>query len=175
MDPDGDPLEIDFLGGSSQFSIDPLRSVTLRTDGQGPLAVGSATVNTSADTVDGVIRFAIPGFGVAGVPASPVLTKALVAVRNEGSIRTALAIRNTDTSEMKVNVQVWVDGIHLETMITIPVGGQIARFVDEIFPDLSGEFSGTALLEGVDGGSFAAIALEQGPSVFTTLPVTRLP
>ena len=175
MDPDGDPLEIDFLGGSSQFSIDPLRSVTLRTDGQGALAVGSATVNTSADTVDGVIRFAIPGFGVAGVPASPVLTKALVAVRNEGSIRTALAIRNTDTSEIKVNVQVWVDGIHLETMITIPVGGQIARFVDEIFPGLSGEFSGTALLEGVDGGSFAAIALEQGPSVFTTLPVTRLP
>ena len=179
LDPDGDPLDVGFVGGTNEVTIDPMSAATLRTDGMGDLVVGSASA-TATGPLAGVIRFAIlPGFGVAGVPASTPLTSALVPVRNLGTVRTTLAIRNTYKNEITVTVEVWVDvgltqKVHETTTMMIPAGGRIASFVDEIFPALAGtEFNGTATLK-VDEGSFAAVGLEQGPGVFTTLPVTPL-
>ncbi len=175
LDPDGNPLDVAFEGGSNQATIEPSRSATFRTDGMGDLVVGSASV-TANGPVAGVIKFGIPGFGVAGVQSSKPLTAFLVPVRNEGTIRTALAIRNTSRIEIWVTLEAWVfvggESVHLEAEIHLGVGAGSARFVDEIFPELDGqEFSGTVTAQ-VDDGHMAAIALEQGPGVFTTLPVT---
>ena len=177
LDPDGNPLDVGFEGGSNEATIEPSRSATFRTDGMGDLVVGSASV-TANGPVDGVIRFAIPGFGVAGVQSAKPLSAFLVPVRNEGTIRTALAIRNTSRIEIWVTLKAWVivggESVHLEAEIHLGVGARSASFVDEIFPELDlQEFSGTVRAE-VEEGHMAAIALEQGPGVFTTLPVTPL-
>ncbi len=173
LDPNGNPLNVGFEGGGSEATLAPRESATLRTDGQGDLVVGSASV-TANGPVAGVVRFTIPNIGVAGVQSSSPLPAFLVPVRNEGVVRTALAIRNTSMNEITVTCSFWAGDLHLETMITIPVGGRIAEFVDEIFPELEGtEFSGTVVCE-ASGGFMAATALEQGPGVFTTLPVTPL-
>lgn len=63
----------------------------------------------------------------------------------------------------------------MEATEVIAAGARIAEFVDEIFVPLAGgDFSGTAAITVDAPGAFAAIALEQGPGVFTTLPVNPL-
>lgn len=171
LDPDGNPLDVMFEGGTNEVMLDPNESATLRTDGMGDLVVGSASVTSNGSTLTGVVRFAVPGFGVAGVPASAPLQAGIAPVRNEGTIRTALAIRNTSNTDITAGIWFISGETMLHTEIMIPVGGRIAQFVDEIFEaELGGtEFSGSAIVM-TDEGSFAAIALEQGPGVFTTLP-----
>ncbi len=178
LDPDGNPLDVAFESsgpaGGTQISVEPRGAVTLRTDGQGELAVGSVAV-FSDRPLAGVVRFAIPGFGVAGVPASPPLTTAIVPVRNEGSIRTGLAIRNTAGTAIRVHWWVWKWGAlfpeHFHGEFNIVFGGRRAVFIDELVPELRGvDFTGVATMQ-VDEGSFAAIAVEQGEGVFTSLPV----
>ena len=174
LDPDGNPLDVGFEGGTSEVVIGPLDSATLRTDGQGELVSGTASV-TANGPVAGVLRFAIPGFGVAGVPASPPLSAFLVPVRNQGGIRTGLACQSTANVVVTVTCRFWSGDLHLETNFPIPVGGQASLFVDQLFPELEGtEFTGTVSCT-VSGGLAAAISLEQGPGVFTTLPVVPLP
>ena len=70
------------------FSIPPLGAVTISTDGQGPVTSGAVVV-TSDRPLGGVIRFNIPGIGVAGVGASPPLSRFIIPVsRKAGSINT---------------------------------------------------------------------------------------
>ena len=174
LDPDGNPLDVGFEGGTSEATIEPRQSATFRTDGQGNLVTGSASV-TANGPVAGVLRFTLPGFGVAGVQSSPPLSAFLVPVRNEGDIRTALAIRNTSRNAITVFCDFWFGDLHLTTSFEIPVGGRTAQFVDEIFPELKDtDFNGTVVCQ-AGGGFMAAIALEQGEGVFTTLPVIPLP
>ena len=94
-------------------------------------------------------------------------------VRNAGSIRTALAIQNVSGNQNTVTITYRSGATEMQTTQVIPVNGRTAQFVDEIFPTLSGDFNGTATITSPD--PFAAIALEQGPGVITTLPVTPLP
>ncbi len=174
LDPDGNPLDVGFEGGTSEATIEPREAVTFRTDGQGELVVGSASV-TATGPVAGVIRFFAPGSGIAGVQSSTPLSAFLVPVRNEGGIRTALAIRNTSKNAITVFCDFWFGDLHLTTSSEIPVGGRNAQFVEEIFPELKDtDFNGTVLCQ-AGGGFMAAIALEQGEGVFTTLPVFPLP
>ncbi len=174
LDPNGNPLDVGFEGGSSEATIGPLETATLRTDGMGDLVLGSASV-TANGPISGVIRFAIPGLGVAGVPAAQKVGSFLVPVRNEGSVRTGLAIRNTSRNEITVTCTARVGGMSLEATVTIPVGGRLSQFVDEIFPELEGtEFDGSVVCKASEG-FMAAVALEVGAGVFTTLPVTPLP
>lgn len=167
LNADGDPSPVGF----DPVTLDPLESTTLRTDGMGDLEIGSVSVTAIGGPVGGVIRMSIPGFGVAGVPGQTPLNRAIVPVRNEGDVRTAIAIRNTSDNAIDVEVTFRGGGMELTEQLSIPVGGREARFVDEIFGDLFGtEFSGTVEIDaGQD--TFVALALEQGNGVFTTLPV----
>ena len=66
-----DDLEIQEDGSLSiQTAMEPLSELTISTHGQGELVSGSVKV-VSYEPIGGVLRFDLPGIGVAGVGASP--------------------------------------------------------------------------------------------------------
>jgi hypothetical protein len=174
-------------GGTTRvdFSVLPLGTVTLSTDGQGEVAVGAAVVSSDRP-IGGVIRFNIAGIGIAGVPASQPLNGFIFPVRRKaGGINTGIAIYNTASQSVALNLTLQdAQGrpvpngeVNIEDF---PAGGHLARFVggdgEVLFPDLNtNDFQGTLAVR-VTGGKVAAAALELGvqPGEFTTLPVTPL-
>ncbi len=200
LDDDGQPLQVGIAGESGdearpaiadassqvssvQFSVPARGAVTVSTDGQGDVVVGSAVV-TPDSTLGGVVRFELPGIGIAGVGASPSLSRFIVPVRREsGGINTGIALYNTESIAVTLDLtlrdqqgQTLSNGTR--TIVDFPAGGHLARFINEaeLFPgaDTDG-FEGTLVVE-VTGGKIAATALELGPEPgqFTTLPVTPL-
>jgi hypothetical protein len=193
-DMDGFPLPVGLTGGSGvvtpgvpvsqvDFSLEPFGSTTFETDGEGDIILGSAEV-ISNFPVSGVIRFSIPGIGIAGFGSAPPMARAIVPVRNEGGVRTAVAIRNNETNAITVGLSLRgedgsipgnVGPTSTTGEVQIPANGRVASFIDEYFSDadLTG-FVGTLVVT-ADDGSFSAIALELDqtqPGIFTSLPVS---
>lgn len=164
---------------SSAFTIPPLGVVTVSTFGMGPLSVGSARV-TANGPLGGVVRFHIPGIGIAGVGESRPLDRFLIPVRrNDTGINTGVALQNAGDGPVTISLT-----LRDKTGTAVPGGtatirnlvgrGHRARFLDELFPEANTQnFLGTISVE-VTGGMVAATALELGskPGEFTTLPVT---
>ena len=202
FDDDGLPLPIGIAGSegavplaaetspaealsSVPFSVASLGKVTVSTDGQGDLAVGSAVV-TSDGTLGGVVRFSIPGIGIAGVPVSQPLSGFLAPVRRQaGGINTGIAIHNTESQAVTLSLTLRdPQGVTVangtETIVDFPASGHLAQFIggagETLFPDAdTDDFEGTLVVE-VTGGNVAATALELGTvsGQFTILPVTAL-
>ena len=170
-----EPLQ---LVSSINFSIAPLDLLTVSTDGLGDLVAGSAVV-TSSGALGGVIRFHIPGIGIAGVGVSLPLSSFIVPVRQLASgISTGVAIYNAEGSSVTLKMTLRRQGAEV-AMITIedfPPHGHLAKFIHELFPGVAlNDFEGTLVVEAT-GGRVAATALELGSEAgqFTTLPVTAL-
>ena len=162
-------------------AIPPLGERTISTHGRGELTTGSVRVFADGPA-GGVLRFDLPGVGVAGVGASrPVASAVFPARRQSDGINTGAAIRNLTSQAMTVTCRLMREGENLaEAPIRLPAGGQVARFIDE--PDLFGEwfaaggssgFSGSVHCTAPGDGTFAGVALEldAGNRIFTTLPV----
>ena len=191
-DQDGDPiaarslvsltpdLEVGDDGALSPRTVmNPLGELTIATHGRGGQRVGSVTVR-AASSIGGVLRFDIPGFGVAGVGDSPTIRDALVPVRRQdGGINTGVAVRNRGTATLTLQCRLMRDGAVLEeTDIRLEVNGQDSRFIDAIFPvaDTS-DFAGSVRCTAPEPGLFSAVAFElDGVNrIFTTLPVVPVP
>ena len=202
-DKDGNPLPVGLAAvgdgivplataSSVNFSIPPLGDLTIATDGQGPVISGAAVV-TSDNPLGGVIRFSIPGIGIAGVGASQTLSAFIIPVRRKaGGINTGVAMHNTESTPVQVSLKLhqtpgqitpagfdtFQDGEPVATtsIDDFPAGGHVAKFINELFPGTDTDnFGGTLVVEVTDG-KVAATALELGtqPGEFTTLPVTAL-
>ena len=161
------------------FSIFPLGAITISTDGEGDLVVGSARVTATAD-LGGVIRFSIPDIGIAGVGASQPLSGFIAPVRREvGGINTGVAIRNTEDQAVALDLRLRTQGgieVAAATIDELVANGHLAKFIDELFPEVdTDDFVGTVVVQ-ASGGEIVATALELGddPGQFTTLPVTPL-
>ena len=76
-----------------QTEMEPLGKLTISTHGRGDLVSGSVQV-ASDGPIGGVLRFDLPGIGVAGVGASQPVRDALFPARRRGGLSTAAAIRN---------------------------------------------------------------------------------
>ena len=77
-------LEITEDGSLSvRTAMEPLGELTISTHGQGEVVSGSVKV-VSNGPIGGVLRFDLPGIGVAGVGASPPVRDALFPARREG-------------------------------------------------------------------------------------------
>ena len=77
-------LEITEDGALSvRTAMEPLGELTISTHGQGEVVSGSVKV-VSNGPIGGVLRFDLPGIGVAGVGASPPVRDALFPARREG-------------------------------------------------------------------------------------------
>ena len=158
---------------SVQTEMQPLQAVTISTHGRGEVVAGSVTV-VSNGPLGGVLRFDLPGVGVAGVGTGQPLTDALFpARRQEGGISTAAAIRNLEAEELVVSCRLMQEGIVLEEEeITLEINGQDGRFIEEVFTRTdTSDFVG--LVRCTAEGEFAGVAVELDAAnrIFTTLPV----
>ena len=178
---DGTPLDSDvFLPGGNSFTLAPLGTATLSTNGAGGLFTGSATVNSDSP-IAAVVRFDITGVGVAGVAASQVLTSAIAPVRRIGTLSSGVAVRNTGTSPIQVTLELKdengdvVEGGNPEP-ITLAGNEKIAKFLEVLFPAAqTTTFTGTICVT-AQSGQIVVIALELDflNNVFTTLPVSAV-
>ena len=156
-----------------QGEMGPLQEVTISTHGQGEVVAGSVTV-VSNGPIGGVLRFDLPGVGVAGVGAGqPVRDALFPARRQEGGISTAAAIRNLEAEELVVSCQLMQEGAVLEEVeIELQANGQDGRFIEEVFTTTdTSDFVG--LVRCTAEGEFTGVAVEldAGNGIFTTLPV----
>ena len=141
----------------------------------------SGSVRVVADEpIGGVLRFDIPGIGVAGVGASPPVRDVLFPVRRqEAGINTGVAVHNLGEEAMEVTCELMQGGTMLND-VSIPLAayGQEARFIEEMFTTTdTSNFVGLVRCDAVGEGRFTAVALEMDPATrtFTTLPVFPVP
>ena len=159
------------------FSIAPLGRVSIVTNGEEPL-VGSAIVNSNG-ILGGLVRFEIPGIGIAGVQSSPLMGGFIVPVRSENGIDTGVAFMNPSEEEVDLELSL-LDSFGDpmggdESMVSVPPRGHLAKFITELFEGVEVPFVGS-LVARVLNGRIAAVAVELGsqPGEFTTLAVTPL-
>ena len=187
-DQDGDPIVAESLVDITEdlevgddgalrpsAAINPLGELTISTHGRGGQVVGSAAV-VADGPIGGVLRFDIPGLGVAGVGDSPPVRDALVPVRRQdGGINTGVAVHNRGTTALLVRCRLMQAGVVLEeTMIPLAANGQDSRFIDQVFPGAdTSDFAGSVRCMTPEPGRFSAVAFElDGVNrIFTTLPV----
>ena len=173
-------LEITEDGALSiQSEMEPLGELTISTHGRGELVSGSVRV-VSDGPIGGVLRFDLPGIGVAGVGASqPVRDAIFPARRQAGGISTGAAIHNLGEEALVVGCQLMKDGAVLEEVeITLAANGQVARFIGEVFTGTdTSDFVGLVrcTAEGVAQFTGMALELDAGNRIFTTLPVVPVP
>ena len=128
--------------------------------------------------IGGVLRFDLPGVGVAGVGTGQPLTDALFPARRQaGGISTAAAIRNLEAEELVVSCQLMKEGIVLEEEeITLEVNGQDGRFIEEVFTRTdTSDFVGLVRCRAEGEFTGVAVELDAGQNIFTTLPVVPVP
>ena len=170
-------LEITGDGALSvRTDIASLGELTIATTGEGDLVRGSAAV-VADGPIGGVLRFDLPGIGVAGVGASQPLRDAIFPARRQaGRIRTAAAIRNLEEEELVVSCRLMKAGVVLEEVdIDLESNGQDGRFIEEVFTATdTSNFVGSVRCTAPPGeGMFTGVAVEldAGNQIFTTLPV----
>ena len=169
-------LEVRADGGLSvRTEMEPLGELTISTHGQGELVSGSVRV-VSDGPIGGVLRFDLPGIGVAGVGASQPVRDALFPARREGDLSTAAAIRNLGEEAIEVSCRLMKEGAVLEEEeIPLEANGQQSRYIGELFPRTdTSDFVGSVRCTAPPGeGMFTGVAVELDASnqIFTTLPV----
>jgi hypothetical protein len=162
------------------ITVKSLGMTRIATDSLGDVAAGAVRVSAT-ERLGGVVRFTIPGVGTTGVGESRPVGGFVIPARST-TVNTGLALHNAGAQDVQVRFRLRrSDGTPVtgtESTRTLPGGGHLAEFVDELFRgvDLRG-FEGTLTAEVQGGlGKLAATALELGaqPGQFTTLPVTPL-
>ena len=141
----------------------------------------SGSVRVVADKpIGGVLRFDIPGIGVAGVGASPPVRDVLFPVRRqEAGINTGVAVHNLSEEAMEVTCELMQGGTMLDDVsIPLAANGQSSWFIEQEFPaadtsDFTGSVRCTAPGEGMFTG--VAVELDAARRIFTTLPVVPVP
>ena len=170
-------LEVRADGGLSvRTEMEPLGELTISTHGQGEVVSGSVRV-VSNGPIGGVLRFDLPGIGVAGVGASQPVRDALFPARREGDLSTAAAIRNLGEEAMEVSCQLMSGGIVLEEAeIPLEANGQEARYIEELFSRTdTSDFVGSVRCTAPGLFTGVAVELDAGNRIFTTLPVVPVP
>ena len=160
---------------SIQTEMEPLAELTISTHGQGELVSGSARV-VAFGPIGGVLRFDLPGIGVAGVGASPPVRDAVFPVRRqEAGINTGVAIHNLELSAEIVRCELMREGVlHDAVSIPLEANGQSSWFINEVFTGAdTSDFAGSVRCDAAGPGMFTAVALELDAAsrIFTTLPV----
>ena len=167
-------LEITEDGSLSvRTAMEPLGELTISTHGQGEVVSGSVKV-VSNGPIGGVLRFDLPGIGVAGVGASPPVRDALFPARREGGgISTAAAIHNIEEEAIVVSCRLMSGGVVLEEMeISLAAYGQEAQFIEEMFTTTdTSNFVGLVRCTAPGRFTGVAVELDAASRIFTTLPV----
>ena len=128
----------------------------------------------SEGPIGGVLRFDLPGIGVAGVGDSQPVSDALFPARRQtGEISTAAAIHHPGEEAMGVNCQLMKAGVVLEEVeIYLAANGQEALYIEELFTRTdTSDFVGSVRCTAPGLFTGIAVELDAGNRIFTTLPV----
>ena len=164
-----------------QSELEPLGEVTISTNGRGETVTGSVKVISDGpgSPIGGVLRFDIPGVGVAGVGTSrPVRDALFPARRQDGGIDTGVALRNLSESELTLTCHLMMGGeVVEEKEVPLPGNGQDAMFISEMFEYDTLNFTGSVrcVAPGITQ-RFTGLAVEMDSKsgIFTTLPMIPL-
>ena len=134
---------------------------------------GSVTVSANGP-IGGVLRYAHPDIGVAGVGVGQPVRDALFPARRQtGGISTAAALHNLGEEAMTVSCRLMSGGIVLEEVeIFLGANGQEARYIEELFTGAdTSDFVGSVRC--MAPGLFTGVAVEIDAEnrILTTLPV----
>ena len=179
VDITGDLEAMEDGGLTVQTEMEPLGVLTISTHGRGEVVSGSVRV-VADEPIGGVLRFDLPGIGVAGVGVSSPISDALFPVRRQvGGINTGVAVHNLGEEAMEVTCELMQGGTVLDDVsIPLAANGQSSWFIDEVFTgadtsDFVGSVRCTAPGEGLFTG--VAVELDAGNRIFTTLPMVPVP
>ena len=158
--------------------MEPLGELTIATHGRGELMTGSVRV-VSGGPIGGLVRYSVPGVGMAGVGASPPTRDVLFPARRQaGGINTGVAIHNLGTEAMGVSCRLMSGGIVLgEVEILLEANGQTSGFIEDVFTATdTSNFLGSMRCTAPGRGRFTATAVEMDAAgrIFTTLPVLEV-
>ena len=166
-------------GVGPAMGLKGLGEITISTHGRGALVIGSAKV-FSDGRIGGVLRFALPPVGVAGVGASEPVSDAIFPARwMKDGINTGAAIRNLSPERTLVTCDLMQGGQVVESQ-SIPLGGDghSSQFITEMFTDTfkdteMTQFVGSVRCRMPEGSMFTGVALEMdfNNGIFTTLPI----
>ena len=169
-------LEVMEDGGLTVLTeMEPLGVLTISTHGQGELVSGSVRV-AADEPIGGVLRFDLPGIGVAGVGASQPVRDVLFPVRRqEGGINTGVAVHNLGEEAMGVTCELMQGGTVLDNVsIPLAANGQSSWFINKVFTGAdTSDFAGSVRCTAPGEGMFTGVAVELDAvnRIFTTLPV----
>ena len=173
-------LEILEDGGLTVLTeMEPLGVLTISTHGRGELVSGSVRV-AADEPIGGVLRFDLPGIGVAGVGASQPVRDVLFPVRRqEGGINTGVAVHNLGEEAMEVTCELMQGGTVLDDeSISLAANGQSSWFINDVFTGAdTSDFAGSVRCAAPGEGMFTGVAVELDAvnRIFTTLPVVPVP
>ena len=164
-----------------QSELEPLGEVTISTNGRGETVTGSVKVISDGpdSPIGGVLRFDVPGVGVAGVGAGRAVRDALFpARRQDGGIDTGVALRNLSQSELTLTCHLMMGGEVLEKAdVPLPGNGQESMFISQMFEHDTSDFTGSVrcVAPGITQ-KFTGVAVEMDAKngIFTTLPLIPL-
>ena len=163
---------------SIRTEMEPLGELTISTHGRGEVVTGSVKV-VSDGSIGGLVRYNVPGAGVAGVETSTPLRDGIFFARHQaGGITTAAAIHNLGEEAMGVTCQLMSGGVALEEVeIDLMANGQASWFIEDTFTTAdTSDFLGSVRCTAPGRGRFTAIAaeLDAARQIFTTLPVVEV-
>ena len=177
---EGEDLETDLNGepvlGPLAVNLPAQGLTRLRSDGVGPVAVGSGTVVPQAFT-GGVILFGGP-VGLAGVGISPPLDAFVAPIETGLDLNTGVALVNAGAEAFDVSLELGDDNGNLLATAREPLPGRghFARFVNEFDWDPAIDFTNfQGLLKARAPQDVAATVIQTRTGEFATLPVALLP
>ena len=170
-------LEVTEDGGLRVLTpMELLEVLTITTHGWGDLVTGSVRV-ASGNPLGGLLRWSVPGSGVAAVEASlPVRDITFPARRRQGGIQTSAALHNPGEAALEVSCRLMSGGAVLEAAaIPLEGNGQTSWTIDEAFPasDTS-DFLGTVHCTAPRKFTAIAVEMDAGNGIFTTLPILQV-
>ena len=171
----------DYGAVTLQSELAPLGEVTISTNGQGDTVTGSVKVISDGpdSPIGGVLRFDVPGIGVAGVGASQAVRDAIFpARRQDGGIDTGAALRNLSEKKLTLTCSLMMGGEVLEEKeVPLAANGQDAKFIGEMFDYDTSDFTGSVRCTApgiAQKFTGVAVELDSMNGIFTTLPVIPL-
>jgi len=186
----GDPLTLNFVSPGTQsstisYSMPPDGMMKIATTGNGSLRTGYATINVSQGALpasSGIFLSNENGLtSQAGVPVVAQTTVARVFVERSTSplVRdTGVALVNPNTTAATITASlIGVNGELKSTTIALAPKAHSAKFISELFPDLSRDFQGALSLTSNVPISPLTLRLTQnqrGQSIYSILPIADL-
>lgn len=168
-------LNGEIFTGQAQFVIPPSGLLSLATDGEGELQVGSVSV-TSNTPVSGVTLFQ-GSIGVTGVGSAERLRQFAAPAEVGEGINTGLAVMNLGPQQrIRIVLRNLEGDTVAEAREDLEAASQFAKFITELNwdtpPDLS-SFLGSLVVIG--NADLAGTVLVLTPEGLTTQPVERKP